>query len=110
MLLRKATAADIAGLALLVHQYWGLEHIPGTTGNPKGALFSLRSIVLNAMMICAPGMFHVILPCQTITAAVSYCPAYQTALSKSSHQPPRPFPIPSSRSTTSMRSTYFAFL
>jgi len=39
-----------------------------------------------------------------------YCPAYHTALSKSSHQPPRPLPIESSRSTTSMRSTYFAFL
>jgi acyl-CoA synthetase (AMP-forming)/AMP-acid ligase II len=28
----------------------------GTTGNPKGALYSHRSIVLNAMTICMPGM------------------------------------------------------
>jgi 3-(methylthio)propionyl---CoA ligase len=28
----------------------------GTTGNPKGALYSHRSIVLNSMMICNPGI------------------------------------------------------
>jgi 3-(methylthio)propionyl---CoA ligase len=28
----------------------------GTTGNPKGALYSHRAIVLNAMTICMPGM------------------------------------------------------
>ncbi|HEX3949084.1 MAG TPA: long-chain-fatty-acid--CoA ligase [Steroidobacteraceae bacterium] len=28
----------------------------GTTGNPKGALYSHRGIVLNAMTICLPGM------------------------------------------------------
>jgi len=28
----------------------------GTTGNPKGALYSHRAIVLNAMSICMPGM------------------------------------------------------
>jgi acyl-CoA synthetase (AMP-forming)/AMP-acid ligase II len=28
----------------------------GTTGNPKGALYSHRGIVLNAMTICMPGM------------------------------------------------------
>ena len=28
----------------------------GTTGNPKGALYSHRAIVLNAMTICLPGM------------------------------------------------------
>ena len=39
-----------------------------------------------------------------------YRPAYQIAWSKSSHQPPRPLPIEPSESTTSMRSTYFAFL
>ena len=31
----------------------------GTTGNPKGAMFSHRSMVLNAMMICAPGLLSV---------------------------------------------------
>jgi 3-(methylthio)propionyl---CoA ligase len=33
-----------------------LCYTSGTTGNPKGALFSHRSIVLNAMMICLPGV------------------------------------------------------
>jgi acyl-CoA synthetase (AMP-forming)/AMP-acid ligase II len=31
----------------------------GTTGNPKGAMFSHRSMVLNAMMICAPALLSV---------------------------------------------------
>jgi 3-(methylthio)propionyl---CoA ligase len=33
-----------------------LCYTSGTTGNPKGALFTHRSIVLNAMMICLPGL------------------------------------------------------
>ena len=33
-----------------------LCYTSGTTGNPKGALFSHRSIVLNAIMICLPGI------------------------------------------------------
>src|SRR5258707_4285938 len=31
----------------------------GTTGNPKGALYSHRAIVLNAMSICMPGMLGI---------------------------------------------------
>ena len=33
-----------------------LCYTSGTTGNPKGALYSHRAIVLNAMTICMPGM------------------------------------------------------
>jgi 3-(methylthio)propionyl---CoA ligase len=33
-----------------------LCYTSGTTGNPKGALYSHRSIVLNSMMICLPGV------------------------------------------------------
>jgi 3-(methylthio)propionyl---CoA ligase len=33
-----------------------LCYTSGTTGNPKGALYSHRSIVLNAMTICMPGV------------------------------------------------------
>jgi 3-(methylthio)propionyl---CoA ligase len=36
-----------------------LCYTSGTTGHPKGALFSHRSMVLNAMMICAPGMLSI---------------------------------------------------
>jgi acyl-CoA synthetase (AMP-forming)/AMP-acid ligase II len=38
------------------HAGAALCYTSGTTGNPKGALFSHRSIVLNAMMICNPGV------------------------------------------------------
>jgi len=33
-----------------------LCYTSGTTGNPKGVMFTHRSIVLNAMMICSPGI------------------------------------------------------
>ena len=33
-----------------------LCYTSGTTGNPKGAMYSHRSMVLNSMMICAPGL------------------------------------------------------
>jgi 3-(methylthio)propionyl---CoA ligase len=36
-----------------------LCYTSGTTGNPKGALYSHRSMVLNAMMICTPGILSV---------------------------------------------------
>ncbi|MCY7308869.1 MAG: long-chain-fatty-acid--CoA ligase [Rhodoferax sp.] len=35
-----------------------LCYTSGTTGNPKGALYSHRSIVLNAMTICIPGALN----------------------------------------------------
>jgi 3-(methylthio)propionyl---CoA ligase len=36
-----------------------LCYTSGTTGNPKGALYSHRSIVLNAITICSPGLLSV---------------------------------------------------
>jgi fatty-acyl-CoA synthase len=36
-----------------------LCYTSGTTGNPKGALFSHRSMVLNAMAVCMPGILGV---------------------------------------------------
>jgi acyl-CoA synthetase (AMP-forming)/AMP-acid ligase II len=36
-----------------------LCYTSGTTGHPKGALYSHRSMVLNAMMICSPGILSV---------------------------------------------------
>ena len=38
------------------HAGAALCYTSGTTGNPKGALYSHRSMVLNAMTICMPGM------------------------------------------------------
>jgi 3-(methylthio)propionyl---CoA ligase len=46
-----------------------LCYTSGTTGNPKGAMFSHRSIVLNAMMICAPGLLS-LSPRETILPVV----------------------------------------
>jgi 3-(methylthio)propionyl---CoA ligase len=36
-----------------------LCYTSGTTGYPKGSMYSHRSVVLNAMMICAPGLMSV---------------------------------------------------
>ncbi len=38
------------------HSGAALCYTSGTTGNPKGAMFSHRSIVLNAITICNPGL------------------------------------------------------
>lgn len=46
-----------------------LCYTSGTTGNPKGSMFSHRSVVLNAMMICAPGLLS-ISPRETILPIV----------------------------------------
>ncbi len=46
-----------------------LCYTSGTTGNPKGALYSHRSMVLNAMMICASGILG-ISPREAILPAV----------------------------------------
>jgi 3-(methylthio)propionyl---CoA ligase len=46
-----------------------LCYTSGTTGNPKGALYSHRSIVLNALSACLPGMIS-LSPRDTILPAV----------------------------------------
>src|SRR5580698_7392854 len=46
-----------------------LCYTSGTTGNPKGALYSNRSIVLNAMSACLPGLIS-LSPKDTILPAV----------------------------------------
>ena len=46
-----------------------LCYTSGTTGNPKGALYSNRSIVLNAMSACLPGLIS-LSPRDTILPAV----------------------------------------
>jgi fatty-acyl-CoA synthase len=46
-----------------------LCYTSGTTGNPKGALYSNRSIVLNALSACLPGLIS-LSPTDTILPAV----------------------------------------
>jgi fatty-acyl-CoA synthase len=41
------------------HTAAALCYTSGTTGNPKGALYSHRSMVLNAMAICMPGLLGI---------------------------------------------------
>src|ERR1700689_4717493 len=41
------------------HAAAALCYTSGTTGNPKGALFSHRSMVINAISICMPGVLGV---------------------------------------------------
>ena len=41
------------------HTAAALCYTSGTTGNPKGALYSHRSIVLNAIVICMPGILGI---------------------------------------------------
>ena len=63
----------------------GLCYTSGTTGNPKGVLYSHRSTVLHAMTVNAPGMFG-ITPDETVMPVVpmfhvnAWCVPYAAAL------------------------------
>jgi acyl-CoA synthetase (AMP-forming)/AMP-acid ligase II len=63
-----------------------LCYTSGTTGNPKGALYSHRSIVLNAMTICLPGVLglsprDVVLPVVPMFHINGWCIPYGSLIS-----------------------------
>jgi 3-(methylthio)propionyl---CoA ligase len=62
-----------------------LCYTSGTTGNPKGALYSHRSIILNAMMICTPAVLGLsprdaVLPVVPMFHINAWCIPYGAAI------------------------------
>jgi 3-(methylthio)propionyl---CoA ligase len=62
-----------------------LCYTSGTTGNPKGALYSHRSIVLNSMMICTPAVLGLsprdaVLPVVPMFHINAWCIPYGAAI------------------------------
>ena len=63
-----------------------LCYTSGTTGNPKGALYSHRSIVLNAITVCMPGLVglsckEAILPAVPMFHINAWCAPYAALIS-----------------------------
>jgi len=80
-----AHSPDFAWPELDERQASGLCYTSGTTGNPKGVLYSHRSTVLHAMALALPDAFDisardVVMPCAQMYHANAWCTPYAAPL------------------------------
>src|SRR6185437_3842396 len=80
-----AHSPDFAWPELDERQASGLCYTSGTTGNPKGVLYSHRSTVLHAMALALPDAFDisahdVVMPCAPMYHANAWCTPYAAPL------------------------------
>ena len=80
-----ANPPDFAWPELDEKQASGLCYTSGTTGNPKGVLYSHRSTVLHAMALSLPDAFDfsardVVMPCAQMYHANAWCTPYAAPL------------------------------
>jgi fatty-acyl-CoA synthase len=78
-------SGDFAWPALDERQASGLCYTSGTTGNPKGVLYSHRSTVLHALALALPDAFDfsardVVMPCAQMYHANAWCTPYAAPL------------------------------